>query len=226
MDRIYAISSDKMVEEFKRQRNEKARKEEEKMKKRLDKQKKQLEKQKNQLETQQKTQTNTARKRKTKSSKPPKKSCPPHITEDIASSTDEEDVLSIHDSSDDSIDLDDGGEFGIKLPLQEPSINSWVGVKVERSHASTSSRPHSGQLSFEIYIGKVIDSNDEGMTVSFLKQKNETFYFFPDVEDSSCPVYKDEVVVLDDPVTKVMNRSAGFVFPSAIKSSIASYFQK
>ena len=73
------------------------------MKKRLDKQKKQLE---NQLETQQKTQTNTARKRKTKSSKPPKKSCPPHITEDIASSTDEEDVLSIHDSSDDSINLE------------------------------------------------------------------------------------------------------------------------
>ena len=98
-----------------------------------------LKSRKKQLEAQQKTQTNPARKRKTKSSKPQKKSCPPHITEDIASSTDEEDVLSIHDSSDDSINLDDGGEFGIKLPLQEPSRNSWVGVKVERSHASTSS---------------------------------------------------------------------------------------
>ena len=32
-------------------------------------------------------------------------------------------------------------------------------------------------------------------------------------------------VVLDEPLTKVINRFNGFVFPSAIKSSVASFFQ-
>lgn len=210
LDRVYAISSQKMFTHFRKQKEDKEKQEEEKQKKRLDKQKQSME--------------SAGSKRKSQTRRPPKKRCSTLVDVDVETSSNEEEANSVHDTSDESLNLDDGGDFGIKLPLEEPVDNSWVGVKIERVQASTSGRQQTP--SFEVFIGKVISSDDGGLTVSFLRQKSETFYYFPDVEDSSYPVHRNEVVVLDNPGTLVQNRLQGFTFPSGIRASITSYFQK
>lgn len=213
LDRVYALSSSKMVEELQRQRNEKQSQEEE-------------EKQRKLAEKQSKQKKSTGPKRKVPSTRP-KKICAPPATEDTDSNSSDELAIEeiVNNSSDDSIDIDDGGDFGIKLPLEDPQQYSWVGVKVDKVQPSTSGRAQTSL--FEIYIGKVLEVNDDGgFTVSFLKQKTDTFYFFPQIEDVSYPVHKDEMVVIDSPISQVQNRLMGFVFPSGIKLSCKSYFQK
>lgn len=68
LDRVYAISSTKMVEEFQRQKKEKIRQDEEKQKKQLEKKNRQR--------------NITGTKRKSQMSRQPKKSCPPLVTKD------------------------------------------------------------------------------------------------------------------------------------------------
>ena len=131
------------------------------------------------------------------------------------------------------IDLSSPGPSGIisprtlastpnKLSLTEPVNDSWVGVKIAKESTSGSGRLC--KPSFEVYIGRVQAIDSEGMTVSFLREKSTGFFYFPDQEDISYPVFRSEVVVLDPPKPILRNRLAGFQFTSNIKLSMKSYF--
>lgn len=48
-------------------------------------------------------------------------------TEDLSDATDE--VMSLHDSSDESLNMNED-TFGLGLSLGEPTLDSWVGVKI------------------------------------------------------------------------------------------------
>lgn len=202
LDRVYAISSQQMVDQLLRQKEDKDKKEEEKKKRKCERTKK-----------------STTKAKKTKTASNAGKTPDPVP---VLSSEDEH--ISLHDSSDSTLILDDGGEFGIQLPLAEPVNDSWIGVKVEKEETSGRGRVY--KPSFEIYIGRVQSIDSEGMTVSFVREKSTGFFFFPDQEDISYPVLRSEVVVLDPPKPLLRNRLGGFQFPSDIITSIRSYFAR
>lgn len=91
-------------------------------------------------------------------------------TEDSSDATDED--TSLQDSSDNSLSLYENS-FGLGLPLEEPAVDSWVGVKIEK-YAST--RMGRKIKPFEVYIARVIDCGDDGFGVSLIKEKSEGFY--------------------------------------------------
>ena len=99
-----------MVEQLKRQKDQKEREENEKKRRQQEKASKQ------------KKPTQKTKRVKVSETRP----------QPVVSSSDDDDNVSIHDSSDDcSVDMDGGGDFGITLPLAEPTNDDWIGVKVE-----------------------------------------------------------------------------------------------
>ncbi|XP_064098554.1 uncharacterized protein LOC135209721 [Macrobrachium nipponense] len=128
------------------------------------------------------------------------------------------------DSSDDDIDLEqDPHSLCIKVPMTEPEVDSWVGVKVEKVATSTKGRKHKP---FEIYIGRVKDVQEQGLAVTFLKEVSPGFYVYPDIEDISFPVHRREVVELQEPQAATIQRKYGFKFNSSIKSAIVSVLNR
>lgn len=105
---------------------------------------------------------------KTSRPRPPRKRCPLvlDVTEDSLIKKSE---YCGHASSDYTIILDDGGKFGIKLPLEEPVEKSWVGVKVQRALTSMSGRQQ--KASFQVFFGKVLPRDDSGLLVSLFDGK-------------------------------------------------------
>ena len=73
--------------------------------------------------------------------------------------------------SDYSLDYErDNFAFGITL--EEPKVDSWVGVKVEKATSSSKCRKTSP---FEVYIARVVKVDEGGYEVSFLKEKRDGF---------------------------------------------------
>lgn len=139
-----------------------------------------------------------------------------------ASESSNDEVLSLHDSSDESLDYErDNFSFGITL--EEPKVDSWVGVKVEKATSSSKGRKTSP---FEVYIARVIKVDEGGYEVSFLKEKSDGFYIMPEIEEVSYPHHRDEIVVLESPEQVYRNRVYGFSFPSTIKTILISHLAK
>ena len=63
--------------------------------------------------------------------------------------------------------------FGFGLTFGEPTVDSWVGVKIEKYGSTSKGRKIKP---FEVYIARVIECGDDGFGVSFLKEKSEGFY--------------------------------------------------
>ena len=70
------------------------------------------------------------------------------------------------------------------------------------------------------------DVKDEGLAVQFLKETSPGFYIYPDMEDISFPVLRQEVVVLQEPESKTVQRKFGFMFNTDIKTAIMSVLNK
>lgn len=68
--------------------------------------------------------------------------------------------------------------------------------------------------------------DEGGLTVSFLKEKQKDFFVTPDTEELSYPVKREEVVVLEPPVSVCDNRTYGFKFDKNMRLSVKAYFAK
>ncbi|KAK3870851.1 hypothetical protein Pcinc_023962 [Petrolisthes cinctipes] len=75
---------------------------------------------------------------------------------------------------------------------------------------------------FCIQVVKQVD--EEGLTVSFLKEKHKDFFVTPDKEELSYPVKREEVVVLEPPVSVCENRTYGFKYHKNMKLAVQAYF--
>lgn len=128
LDRVYVISSRKMVEQFKRQKEEKELQENEK-------------KRTTEKASRPRPKKSTTSKAKTGKASKPLPNRPRPMPSRASSSEDDSVVnMSLHDDSSNdssiSVDVDGGGEFGIKLPLAEQAKDDWVVVKVEKQQVS------------------------------------------------------------------------------------------
>ena len=132
-----------------------------------------------------------------------------------------DDHMSVYDNSDESINLGQD-TFGSGICMDEPEINSWVGVKLEKATASKGRK----RDSFETYLARVTKVDVRGYEVSFLKEKFSDFYIMPEVEELSYPHHRNELVVLETPNTECRNQVYDFVFPPAVKSVVHSYFKQ
>ncbi|KAK3870850.1 hypothetical protein Pcinc_023962 [Petrolisthes cinctipes] len=73
-------------------------------------------------------------------------------------------------------------------------------------------------------IHQVKQVDEEGLTVSFLKEKHKDFFVTPDKEELSYPVKREEVVVLEPPVSVCENRTYGFKYHKNMKLAVQAYF--
>ena len=129
--------------------------------------------------------------------------------------------ISIHDTSDDSIDIGPIN-YSIRVPLQEPREGSWIGIKVQKLVKSKKGR---NITPFEVYIGKVKEIDEEGQfKVCFVREKNNAFYYDPEEEEISYPVMRQEIVSLDEPSYETKFRISGYQFPSKVLDDIRNYF--
>ena len=124
-------------------------------------------------------------------------------------------------SSDESLNCD-RDNFGYGITREEPKLDSWVGVKLEKGVSSCKGRK---VTPFEVYIARITKVEEDGFEISFLKERSPGFYVVPDYADLSYPHRACELAVLEPPNPECRGRVNGFAFTTSIKEILISHFK-
>ena len=110
---------------------------------------------------------------------------------------------------------------GVNIPLEDPKLFSWVGVKVNKTVRLTRGRK---TLTPDIRIGKVNCKDEKGLHIIFHEEIQPGFYINSAKTDCDI-ISNDNVIVLKEPKYE-HNRHIGeygYRFPKTIKSIISTF---
>lgn len=218
VDRVYSISSFKMVTEYKRLKEEKDKKEQAKGKKRETRKKGPAPKRKKQIISEPSSEEEDS---PTEALEYDMETGPSGLSRSAGVGDIGDDQISLNDSSDESLNCD-GDNFGYGITREEPKLDSWVGVKLEKGVLSCKGRK---VTPFEVYIARITKVEEDGFEISFLKERSPGFYVVPDYAELSYPHRACELAVLEPPNPECRGRVNGFAFTTSIKEILISHFK-